>query len=312
MVALPSSARLELALLRRYNDLAIRVTHEVPGGAAIRAMCSKGQVQRGLWRLAGESLNARPRDSAPRLYVDSLNAMIDQQTVRLSGLNNRVPNEVLWLELLGAAVALGLLALYPFRPWQRHDPDRGRRSDRQLHRACHLRSRPPDAGSDRDRSDTAPGREGHDEPASRGPGTPLNGSTAVSLGAAYPSPSRTRSASGPDWRLPNTRSLDELLCVRVCMSAIDSTLTSNIRQEPPLGDGSGNHSRDHDHCHQKRELSLVDDPGVEAVQRRDRAERQPGTHEQGRERRVTPIRTASERIDEGELGSHLRRQQDGE
>ena len=59
-----------------------------------------------------ESLNARPRDSAPRLYVDSLNAMIDQQTVRLSGLNNRVPNEVLWLELLGAAVALGLLALY--------------------------------------------------------------------------------------------------------------------------------------------------------------------------------------------------------
>ena len=30
-------------------------------------------------------MNARPRDSAPRLYVDSLNAMIDQQTVRLCG-----------------------------------------------------------------------------------------------------------------------------------------------------------------------------------------------------------------------------------
>ena len=56
--------------------------------------------------------NARPRDSAPRLYVDSLNDMIDQQTVRLSGLNNRVPDPVLWLELLGAAAALGLLALY--------------------------------------------------------------------------------------------------------------------------------------------------------------------------------------------------------
>ena len=38
--------------------------------------------------------------------------MIDQQTVRLSGLNNRVPGAVLWLELLGAALALGLLALY--------------------------------------------------------------------------------------------------------------------------------------------------------------------------------------------------------
>ena len=102
-----------LALLRSYNDLAIRVTHEIPGSAAIRATSAQQELlQRRLWHLAGESLNARPRDSAPRLYVDSLNAMIDQQNVRLSGLNNRVPNEVLWLELLGAAVALGLLALY--------------------------------------------------------------------------------------------------------------------------------------------------------------------------------------------------------
>jgi len=102
-----------LALLRNYNDLAIRVTYEIPGSAAIRATAAQqGQLQRRLWRLAGQSLNARPRDSAPRLYVDSLNDMIDQQTVRLSGLNNRVPAAVLWLELLGAAVALGLLALY--------------------------------------------------------------------------------------------------------------------------------------------------------------------------------------------------------
>lgn len=102
-----------LALLRTYNDLAIRITYEIPGSAAIRATAARqGQVQRGLWRLAGQSLNARPRDNAPRLYVDSLNDMIDQQTVRLSGLNNRVPDAVLWLELLGAAIALGLLALY--------------------------------------------------------------------------------------------------------------------------------------------------------------------------------------------------------
>lgn len=102
-----------LVLLRTYNDLAIRITYEIPGSASIRATSAQqGVVQRRLWRLAGESLNARPRDSAPRLYVDSLNAMIDQQTVRLSGLNNRVPNAVLWLELLGSAVALGLLALY--------------------------------------------------------------------------------------------------------------------------------------------------------------------------------------------------------
>jgi len=105
--------RRSLALLRTYNDLAIRLTYEVPSGAAIRATAAEqGEVQQVLWRLAGEALNARPRDSAPRLYVDSLNEMIDQQTVRLSGLNNRVPDPVLWLELLGAALALGLLALY--------------------------------------------------------------------------------------------------------------------------------------------------------------------------------------------------------
>jgi len=102
-----------LTLLRRYNDLAIRVTFEIPGSDAIRATSAQqGELQQRLWRLAGESLNGHPRDSAPRLYVDSLNDMIDQQTVRISGLNNRVPDAVLWLELLGAALALGLLALY--------------------------------------------------------------------------------------------------------------------------------------------------------------------------------------------------------
>ena len=102
-----------LALLRRYNDLAIQVTLEIPGSPALRATTAQeGQLQQRLWRLAGEAMNARPRDSAPRLYVESLNAMIDQQGVRLAGLNNRVPNAVLWLELVGAAVATALLALH--------------------------------------------------------------------------------------------------------------------------------------------------------------------------------------------------------
>jgi hypothetical protein len=38
--------------------------------------------------------------------------MIDLQTVRVAGLNNRVPGPVLVLEVAGAAVALGLLAFY--------------------------------------------------------------------------------------------------------------------------------------------------------------------------------------------------------
>jgi hypothetical protein len=111
-LAEPQRSR-SLALLRRYNDLAIRVTHEIPGEAPLRATAAEQErLQQMLWRLGGESINGRPRDSAPRLYLDSLNAMIDQQGVRLAGLNNHPPNAVLLLELLGAALALGMLALY--------------------------------------------------------------------------------------------------------------------------------------------------------------------------------------------------------
>ena len=39
------------------------------------------RLQRQLWRLAGNALEGAPRDSAPRLYVETLNQMIDQQTV---------------------------------------------------------------------------------------------------------------------------------------------------------------------------------------------------------------------------------------
>jgi len=38
--------------------------------------------------------------------------MIDQQTARLSALNNRVPGAVLALEVIGAAVVVGPIALY--------------------------------------------------------------------------------------------------------------------------------------------------------------------------------------------------------
>ena len=102
-----------LPLYKRYNDLAIRITHEIPGSAAQHATTAEQErVQRALWRLAGQSVNAHPVDTAPRLYVESLNEMIDQQGVRLAGLNNRVPNAVLSLELFGAALGIGLLALY--------------------------------------------------------------------------------------------------------------------------------------------------------------------------------------------------------
>src|SRR5207248_10947153 len=99
-----------LVLLRRYTNLALRVSSEVPDSPAMkRTVAAEGIIQRRLWGLAGQALDAAPVASGPRLYVDSLNNMIDQQTVRISALGNRVPSAVLALDVIGAAFALGLL-----------------------------------------------------------------------------------------------------------------------------------------------------------------------------------------------------------
>jgi hypothetical protein len=102
-----------LRLLRQYTDASLNLSTAVPTTARFDdAVAREDALQRRLWSLAGDALTAAPRDSAPRLYVETLNEMIDQQTVRVAGLNNRVPGAVLALEVFGAAFAFGLLALY--------------------------------------------------------------------------------------------------------------------------------------------------------------------------------------------------------
>jgi len=102
-----------LDLLVRYTDASIALSEAVPGSTASNAAIAEGQrLQRELWGLAGEALAGSPDDSAPRLYVETLNEMIDMQTVRVAVLNNRVPFAVLMIEVIGAAIALGLLAMY--------------------------------------------------------------------------------------------------------------------------------------------------------------------------------------------------------
>ncbi|HYI35874.1 MAG TPA: hypothetical protein VEX39_04680 [Thermoleophilaceae bacterium] len=111
-LAEPERSR-SLNRLEAYLGTSIRVSNAVPrSGAAKGAIADGERLQRQLWALAGESLASAPRDSAPRLYVESLNEMIDMQTVRVAALNNRVPPAVLALELIGAAIALGLLGAY--------------------------------------------------------------------------------------------------------------------------------------------------------------------------------------------------------
>ena len=108
----PARSR-SLGLLVRYADASIRLGKAIPGSAdARRVLAVESAIQRQLWALAGTALNAAPVDTAPRLYVESLNEMIDSQGVRVAGLNNRVPGPVLVLEVVGAAMGVALLAFY--------------------------------------------------------------------------------------------------------------------------------------------------------------------------------------------------------
>ena len=102
-----------LPLLTRYTDTRIALSSDVPDSPAAHQDVAEGdELLRELWTLGGQALDAAPIDSAPRLYVDSLNDTIDMGTVRLSALDNRVPGPVLALEVFGAALAMGLLAGY--------------------------------------------------------------------------------------------------------------------------------------------------------------------------------------------------------
>ena len=100
-------------LYPKYTDASIRLGKTKPGGKAQRkAIAEQSALQRRLWSLAGQALDQRPSDSAPRLYAESLNAMIDQQTTRVAGLGNRVPTAISLVQVIGAAAALALMALY--------------------------------------------------------------------------------------------------------------------------------------------------------------------------------------------------------
>lgn len=102
-----------LERLLDYTETDIRFSEVVPGSdEALAAIAQEEDRQRQLWNLAGQALDQAPQASAPRLYVETLNEMIDAQNTRVSALNNRVPDAVLVLEVVGAALALGLLAAY--------------------------------------------------------------------------------------------------------------------------------------------------------------------------------------------------------
>ena len=102
-----------LDLLRRYTRDRVKLSELVIGTAAFdAAVVDAVDIQSELWGLAGKALTDDPIASAPRLYVESLNEMINAHTVRVAALANRVPSTVVYLQLLGGVVAVGLLAMH--------------------------------------------------------------------------------------------------------------------------------------------------------------------------------------------------------
>src|SRR3954453_9976582 len=102
-----------LELLKHYGDERIALSDSVPDSAPFRAASQQSvEIQNQLWTLAGIALNQAPTANAPRLYVETLNEMIDAHTTRVAALDNHIPSAVLWLQIVASALALGVLAMF--------------------------------------------------------------------------------------------------------------------------------------------------------------------------------------------------------
>jgi hypothetical protein len=109
LLAEPARSR-SLVALREYADARVTVSDAVIGTRrSDDAVDRSREIQRALWAEAGAAVADRPVDSVPRLYVEALNEMIDLDTARLAILGNRIPTTVLNLQILGAALAMGVL-----------------------------------------------------------------------------------------------------------------------------------------------------------------------------------------------------------
>jgi hypothetical protein len=102
-----------IELLKRYGDAAVDLADQVPDSDRFdEDLTEISALQRALWTLAGDAVRADPDGTAPRLYIETLNETIDTHTSRVASLRNRVPSTVVLLQVVGSAIALGVLSLY--------------------------------------------------------------------------------------------------------------------------------------------------------------------------------------------------------
>jgi hypothetical protein len=102
-----------LRLLQEYTDARIELSDTDVDSTPFDNAVSKGrEIQRSLWSDAGTAVAQLPNDTAPRLYLESLNQMIDADTARVSALGNRIPLSVLTLHIVAGGLAMGVLGLF--------------------------------------------------------------------------------------------------------------------------------------------------------------------------------------------------------
>lgn len=102
-----------LRLLRDYADTRIALSDtDIETSAFDDAVAKSREIQQSLWTRAGAAVAAQPIDTAPRLYLESLNQVIDADTARVSALGNRIPTSVLLLHIAAGGLAMGALGLF--------------------------------------------------------------------------------------------------------------------------------------------------------------------------------------------------------
>ena len=102
-----------LELLRSYAAQRLKLASQrVDSHVFNESIESSNTTERDLWKLGGEALETSPDGSAVRLYVDSLNTMFDASSSREAAFRDRVPAPVIFLQIGGAALAIGMLGLY--------------------------------------------------------------------------------------------------------------------------------------------------------------------------------------------------------
>lgn len=119
---------LSLPLFVEYTDASLRLSGSVPGNSnAKRAIAAESVLQRRLWKLAGRALSVQPTQSAPRLYVESLNEMIDQQTTEFATALGLMAHYLAALSrgVVTMLLAAGLLTLLLFVTFDLDRPSRG-------------------------------------------------------------------------------------------------------------------------------------------------------------------------------------------